>query len=158
MILKSHKEPVEEDRYYNVVFSTSHYFDLTNRKVTKGNNTFIYIIMSNLQMTHSVSDQTIRYEACSHPGLTASSGTLMHVWPGTWMRDSSKSLRLRASITIIVIVWSSIMWKSFSAEMPPAGTTAIRQKINLKNLKRTVSNSKHFTGETLTIMEPNLSV
>lgn len=52
----------------------------------------------------------------------------MQVWGGTCMWDSSKSFWQRASMTITVIVWSFIMWNSFSAVMPPAGTEPCKQK------------------------------
>lgn len=53
----------------------------------------------------------------------------MQVWGGTCMWDSSKSFWQRASMTITVIVWSFIMWNSFSAVMPPAGTEPCKQKV-----------------------------
>lgn len=53
----------------------------------------------------------------------------MQVWGGTCMWDSSKSFWQRASMTITVIVWSFIMWNSFSAVMPPAGTEPCKQSV-----------------------------
>lgn len=52
-------------------------------------------------------------------------------------------------MTIIVIVWSFIMWKSFSAVIPPAGTAAI--KINQINTGQTTV--KLFSMKLIIIAE-----